>query len=149
MVVADAERPQAIAGIIGGSASAVTERTRDVLLEAATWEPRRVRATARALGLRTEASSRFEKGLSPALSLPAVDRAAALVAELAGGKPASSTDVYPGPLKQPRIEVSAGRIERVLGVTVQPPEAASILEHLHFSVARSDGVLRVTPPDFR
>src|SRR5207249_4452228 len=77
------------------------------------------------------------------------DRAAALVAELAGGKPASSTDVYPGPLKQPRIEVSAGRIERVLGVTVQPPEAASILEHLHFSVARSDSVLRVTPPDFR
>src|SRR5205823_257123 len=51
--------------------------------------------------------------------------------------------------KQPRIEVSAGRIEGVLGVTIQPPEAAKILEHLHFSVARSDGVLRATPPDFR
>ena len=149
MVVADTERARGVAGIIGGEDSAVQQGTTEVFLEAATWEPRSIRRTARALGLRTEASSRFEKGLSPALSLPAVDRAAALVAELAGGKPASSTDVYPGPLKQPRIEVSAGRIERVLGVTVQPPEAASILEHLHFSVARSDSVLRVTPPDFR
>src|SRR5438094_7375120 len=137
MVVADSERAQGVAGIIGGAESAVEQGTAEIFLGAATWEPRSIRRTASRLGLRTEASSRFEKGLSPALSLPAVDRAAALVAELAGGKPASSTDVYPGPLKRPRIEVSAGRIERVLGVTIQPPEAAKILEHLHFSVARS------------
>src|SRR5438094_517372 len=149
MVVADSERAQGVAGIIGGADSAVEQGTTEIFLAEATCAPRSMRRTARALGIRTEASSRFEKGLSPALSLPAVDRAAALVAELAGGKPASSTDVYPGPLKRPRIEVSAGRIERVLGVTIQPPEAAKILEHLHFSVARSDGVLRATPPDFR
>src|SRR5437660_10687239 len=102
MVVADAERPQAIAGIIGGSASAVTERTRDVWLEAATWEPRRVRATARALGLRTEASLRFEKGLSPALSLPSVDRATTLLMELAGDQPSSAADAYPAnPEREP------------------------------------------------
>src|SRR5436305_11722578 len=149
MVVADTERAQGVAGIIGGAESAVQKETTEVFLEAATWEPRSIRRTARALGLRTEASSRFEKGLSPALSLAAVDRAAALVAELGGGKPTRSTDVYPGPLKQPRIEVGVDRIARVLGVTVQPAEAASILERLHFSIARSDGVLRATPPDFR
>src|SRR2546426_2500060 len=149
MVVADPERPQGVAGVIGGAESAVQQRTTEVFLEAATWEPRSIRRTARNLGLRTEASSRFEKGLSPALSLPAVDRATALVAELAGGKPTRSTDVYPGPLKQPKIEVTGERIERVLGVKIQPAEAAGILERLHFSVERSDGSLRARPPDFR
>src|SRR2546425_3963807 len=149
MVVADPERPQGVAGVIGGAESAVQQRTTEVFLEAATWEPRSIRRTARNLGLRTEASSRFEKGLSPALSLPAVDRATALVAELAGGKPTRSTDVYPGPLKQPKIEVTGERVERVLGIKVKPAEAAGILERLHFSVERSDGGLRARPPDFR
>src|SRR2546427_2040770 len=149
MVGADAERAQGVAGIIGGAESAVQLGTTEVFLEAATWEPRSIRRTARTLGLRTEASSRFEKGLSPALSLPAVDRAVALVTELAGGKPTRSTDVYPGPLKQPEIEITGERIERVLGVKIQPAEAAGILERLHFSVERSDGSLRARPPDFR
>src|SRR5437764_14500246 len=112
MVVADTERAQGVAGIIGGAESAVQKETTEVYLEAVTWEPRSIRRTARALGLRTEASSRFEKGLSPALSLAAVDRAAGLVAELGGGKPTRSTDVYPGPLKQPRTVVGVERIAR-------------------------------------
>src|ERR1700736_3948524 len=112
MVVADTERAQAVAGIIGGEESAVQQGTTEVFLEAATWEARSVRRTARVLGLRTEASSRFEKGLSPALSLPAVDRAAALIGELASGVPSRSADVYPVPLKQAAIEVGADRIER-------------------------------------
>src|SRR6266852_5808788 len=99
MVVADTERAQGIAGIIGGAPSAVQQDTTDIFLEAANWEPRSIRRTARMLGLRTEASSRFEKGLSPALSLPAVERAAALVTDLAGGTHTRSTDVYPDPLK--------------------------------------------------
>src|SRR3979411_1902411 len=94
MVVADTERAQGIAGIIGGADSAVQPGTTEIFLEAATWEPRSIRRTARALGLRTEASSRFEKGLSPALSLPAVERAAALVAELAGGTAEQVREVH-------------------------------------------------------
>src|SRR5256714_14349592 len=97
MVVADAERAQGVAGIIGGAESAVQDGTTDVFLEAATWEPRSIRRTSRMLGLRTEASSRFEKGLSPALSLPAVERAAALVAEIAGGNPAAPSQAYLSP----------------------------------------------------
>jgi len=149
MVVADAERAQGVAGIIGGAESAVQQGTTDVFLEAATWEPRSIRRTARLLGLRTEASSRFEKGLSPALSLPAVERAAALVVELAGGTATRSTDVYPGPLKPITIEVSADRIERVLGVSVELGEAANILQRLRFKVENTNRLLRAQPPDFR
>jgi phenylalanyl-tRNA synthetase beta chain len=149
MVVADSERAQGIAGIIGGAESAVHDGTTDVFLEAATWEPRSIRRTSRMLGLRTEASSRFEKGMSPALSLPAVERAAALVAELAGGTATASTDVYPGPLKPITIEVDADRIERVLGVKVGLGEARGILERLRFTVEGADPRLRVQPPEFR
>jgi phenylalanyl-tRNA synthetase beta chain len=149
MVVADAERAQGIAGIIGGAESAVEASTADILLEAATWEPRSIRRSSRRLALRTEASSRFEKGLSPALSLPALERAAALVGELAGGTPTTTTDVYPTPLTPITIEVDADRIDRVLGVKIELGEAAGILERLRFRVTQSDGRLRVQPPEFR
>src|SRR2546428_4409667 len=120
MVVADSERAQGVAGIIGGADSAVDQGAAEVFLEAATSEARSIRRTARMLGLRTEASSRVEKGVSPALSLPAVDRAVALVTELGGGKPTRSTHVYPGPLKQPEIEVTGDGLELLLGVKIQP-----------------------------
>src|ERR1700736_330765 len=149
MVVADTERAQGLAGIIGGAESAVQPGTTEIFLEAATWEPRSIRRTARTLGLRTEASSRFEKGLSPALSLPAVERAAALVAELAGGKATKSSDVYPVPLAPITIEVNADRIERVLGVRVELAEAAGILERLRFKVEKSRDGLRAQPLVFR
>jgi len=87
--------------------------------------------------------------LSPALSLPAVERAAALVAELAGGKATRSSDVYPAPLTPVTIELDADGIERVLGVRVEIAEAASILERLRFTVKRADARLRVIPPEFR
>ena len=149
MVVADTERAQGIAGIIGGAPSAVQQDTTDIFLEDANWEPRSIRRTARMLGLRTEASSRFEKGLSPALSLPAVERAAALVTDLAGGTPTRSTDGYPDPLKPITIEVGADRIERVLGVSVELGEAADILQRLRFKVEKTNRVLRAQPPEFR
>lgn len=149
MVVADTERAQGIAGIIGGAPSAVQPGTTDIFLEAATWEPRSIRRTARMLGLRTEASSRFEKGVSPALSLPAIERAATLVMELAGGTPTKSTDVYPDPLTPVTIEVGAERIERVLGVRIELGEAASILQRLRFKVEKTNLVLNAQPPEFR
>src|SRR5207247_11096400 len=85
LVIADAEKPVAIAGVIGGEDSAVTEATTDILLEAATFSGPSVRQTAREVGLRTEASARFEKGLPAELALAGARRAASLIAELAGG----------------------------------------------------------------
>src|SRR5438445_10812872 len=127
MVVAGAERAQAVAGIIGGQESAVQPGTTEIFLEAATWEPRSVRRTARMHGLRTEASSRFEKGLSPALSLPAVERAAALVAELARGRTTQSTGGYPVPPTAVPIVRDGDRAARGLGVAAVVADAASIL----------------------
>ena len=89
LVIADAKGPVAIAGIIGGEESAVTDATTDILLEAATFSGPSVRQTARELGLRTEASARFEKGLPAELALAGARRAASLIAELAGGQRAS------------------------------------------------------------
>ena len=149
MVVADPAGPQGIAGIIGGAASAVSEATTDVVLEAATWEPRRIRAAARALGLRTEASLRFEKGLSPALAPPAVDRAAALLAEIAGGRVSDAIDLYPDPYRPPAIQLTTQRLDRTLGVEVPAPAARAILEPLEFRVELEGSRLLVTPPEFR
>jgi len=149
MVVADAAGPQGIAGIIGGADSAVSEQTAEVVLEAATWEPRRIRATARALGIRTEASLRFEKGLSPALGPRAVERAATLLTEIAGGRVTEGTDVYPNPVRPAPISLTAERLNRTLGVAVPVQEAQAILQRLDFRVELSADRLSVTPPDFR
>ena len=149
IVVADAERPQALAGVIGGSDSAVEAGTTEIILEAATWEPRRIRASSRRLGLRTEASSRFEKGLSPALSLPAVERATLLLAELAGATEAGQSDLYPDPPAPVVIELTPERIERVLGIEVPITEAATILDRLGFEVRATPEALSATAPAFR
>jgi len=149
LVVADAERAQALAGIIGGTDSAVGSTTSTVLLEAATWEPRRIRATSRELGLRSEASARFEKGLSPALGKPAVDRAATLLAELATGKETEGVDIYPVPFVPPAIAVPMARLDRLLGVTVPKPEAVDILQRLEFTVESTADGLHAIPPAFR
>jgi phenylalanyl-tRNA synthetase beta chain len=149
IVVADGEKAQALAGVIGGSESAVSEGTTEIILEAATWDPRRVRASSHRLGLRTEASSRFEKGLSPALGPPAIERAAALIAQFAGGTAAETSDIYEQPLRPVAIDLPSARIERVLGLEVPIQEAAGILERLAFEVQGSNDGLRATPPEFR
>ncbi len=96
LVIADAERPVALAGIKGGEDSGITESTADVLLEAAYFTPWQVRATSKALGLSTEASYRFERGTDPQIVPAASDRASALIAEIAGGEVfAGLIDVYP------------------------------------------------------
>ncbi|HET7338325.1 MAG TPA: phenylalanine--tRNA ligase subunit beta, partial [Candidatus Dormibacteraeota bacterium] len=96
LVIADARRPVAIAGVIGGEQTSVTTSTTDILLESATFNGPNVRQTSRALGLRTEASARFERNLPPELALAGARRGAALIAEIAGGKVHREwPDVYP------------------------------------------------------
>jgi phenylalanyl-tRNA synthetase beta chain len=151
LVIADAERPVAIAGVIGGEESAVTELTVDVLLEAATFNGQSVRQTARELGLRTEASARFEKGLPAELALAGARRAASLIAELAGGSVHREwADVYPRPQEPVRIRLRPALVDDVLGVHVPLEEAESILKRLNFHVrALEDGEWDVLPPVFR
>lgn len=151
LVIADAERPVAIAGVIGGQETAVTLATTDVLVESATFSGPSVRQTARTVGLRTEASARFEKGLPPELALAGARRAASLVAELAGGSVHREwADVYPRPQEPVRINLRPALIDEVLGVHVPLEEAEAILNRLHFHVrVLGDGRWDVLPPVFR
>jgi phenylalanyl-tRNA synthetase beta chain len=151
LVIADAVRPVAIAGVIGGEETSVTTSTTDVLIESATFNGPNVRQTSRALGLRTEASARFERNLPPELALAGARRGASLIAELAGGTVHRDwADVYPRPQEPVRINLQPGKIDEVLGTHVPLEEAEAILKRLNFHVqVRSDGEWDVLPPVFR
>jgi len=151
LVIADAERPVAIAGVIGGEESAVIAGTTDVLLEAATFNGPSIRQTSRTLGLRTEASARFERGLPPELALAGARRAASLIAELAGGTVHREwPDVYPRPQEPVRINLRPALVDEMLGTHVPLEEAEAILKRLNFHVkVLGDGEWDVLPPVFR
>ena len=150
LVIADKWRPVAIAGVIGGEESAVTEATTDILLESANFNGPSVRQTSRALGLRTEASARFEHNLPPELALAGARRAAGLIAELAGGQVHREwADVYPRPQEPVRVIFHPELIDELLGTHVPLEEAESILKRLNFHVKVGHGDWDVLPPVFR
>ena len=150
LVIADAEKPVALAGIMGGYDSEITETTCDVLLESAYFNPSSVRATAKAFGISTEASYRFERGADPGAVLTALDRAAQLIAELASGTICEGiVDVYPGRQPLAQIQLRPERVNFVLGTTLEAAEMAHILNRLGFDVDTTGEVYQVTVPTFR
>jgi phenylalanyl-tRNA synthetase beta chain len=139
IVVADPSGAVALAGVMGGESTEVSETTREVLVEAANWDPASVLATAHRLGLRSEASARFERGVDPNLSGAAAARAAALIASLGGGHAhRGAVDVYPTPIEQRRIELRLDEVERLLGPGLEAPTVAALLTRLGFEVATQD-----------
>ena len=151
LVIADAEKPVALAGIMGGYDSEITETTADVLLESAYFNPSNVRATAKALGVSTEASYRFERGADPGIVPTALDRAAQLIAELAGGTICKGiVDVYPGQQPLSRIQLRPERVNFILGTALEATEMVQILSHLDFDV-KANGAedYEVIAPTFR
>ena len=150
LVIADAEKPVALAGIMGGYDSEITDATCDVLLESAYFNPSSVRATAKAFGISTEASYRFERGADPGAVLAALDRAAQLIAELAGGTICEGiVDVYPGQQPLTQIQLRPERVNFVLGTTLEAGEMVQILNRLGFDVDATGAVYQVTVPTFR
>ena len=151
LVIADAEKPVALAGIMGGYDSEITETTCDVLLESAYFNPSSVRATAKALGISTEASYRFERGADPGAVLTAMDRAAQFIAEFAGGTICKGVvDVYPGQQPLTQVQLRPERVNFILGTTLEAAEMVQILSDLGFDV-KADGTenYQVTVPPFR
>jgi phenylalanyl-tRNA synthetase beta chain len=141
LIIADAERPVALAGVMGGLDSEVNGSTTTVLLEAANFNNVSIRRTAFRLKLRSEASARFEKGLPPRLAEVAARRAAQLMAEIAGGKVAPGmVDAYPRPQDRMRVAVPAARLRQVLGIDIPPGRVRDVLTALGFEV-------HWTPPD--
>ena len=151
LVIADAEKPVALAGIMGGYDSEITDATCDVLLESAYFNPSSVRATAKALGISTEASYRFERGADPGAVLEALDRATQLIAELAGGTICKGiVDVYPGQQPLTRIQLRPERVNFILGTALEATEMTQILSHLGFEVKASGAEnYEITVPTFR
>jgi len=147
LVIADARRPVAVAGIMGGGETEISATTRRVLLEAASFAPAGVRRTSRRLGLRTEASARFERGVDPEGTARAARRCAQLIAELAGGRVLrGGVDAYPRPASRPTIVLRLPRLRRVLGMTVPAADAEAILTRLGIDLRRDGDIIRATPP---
>ncbi|OAT79389.1 phenylalanine--tRNA ligase subunit beta [Desulfotomaculum copahuensis] len=150
LVIADPGGPVAVAGVMGGLATEVTGKTTSVLLESAYFHPVSVRRTSRALGLRSEASTRFEKGIDPAGCRRAADRAAQLLQQLGAGEICSGViDNYPVSHTPKTIILRPERAGQVLGVAVSREEAAGILSRLDFGVQDAGGDLLVTVPSHR
>lgn len=150
LVICDATKPSCVAGIMGGEESEITEKTHTLMFECAVFDYAQTRLTARALGIRTESSGRFEKGVSPRTAMEAINRACQMINELDAGDVVSGIiDIYPNPLKQQIVEASCERIAKRAGVPIQPEETEKILKELHFGVQRDGDHLTVTVPDYR
>ena len=150
LLIADARRAIALAGVMGGADTEIRETTRDVLVEAAWFDPASVRRTARALGLSTDASQRFERGCDPEAPAAAQECAARLLSELAGGQAAPGTiDVRPAPSVRRVLEVRLTRAARLLGYAPTKDEAMSALAAVGLSPRANGEVVEVTVPSFR
>ena len=135
LVIADGERPQAIGGVMGGADSEVTPQTTLVALESAWFQPASVRRTAKRLGLKTEASTRFERGADINGPLAAIRRVAELVARIEAGEPIGPViDRYPAPRPALRLALRRPQIARLLGADVPPSDVERILTGLGFTL---------------
>ena len=151
LVIADAERPVGLAGVMGGQDSEISSHTRSVLLESAWFDPLSIRRTAKSLAMHTEASHRFERGADIEMAPVALDRTTGLIAELAEGEIlAGVVDVYPHPRSIQYLTLRRAEVLRVLGKEISWEDVERILRSLGFYVERrgTEG-WRVTLPSFR
>lgn len=150
LLIKDGKKGVGIAGVMGGLNSEIQDDTTTILVESANFNGDNVRATSKNLGLRTEASSRFEKGIDPNLCQAAADRVCRLIEILGCGKVASGmVDVYPKTFDAPVIDVRIARVNQVLGTQLPAEEMTRIFESLEMKVERKDSILKVTPPTIR
>ncbi len=151
LVIADAKKPLALAGIMGGGDSGVTEGTQDILLESAFFVPTAIIGKARSYGLHTDASHRFERGVDPDLQVRAMERATALLVDVAGGEPGPVIEsVEPAHLpSRTKISLRRERIGRVLGVSIDDHQVVEILTRLDMGVTEAEEGWQVLPPSSR
>src|SRR5205823_8978366 len=150
LVIADRDRAQAIAGVMGGAASEVSSSTTTVVFESAYFKPSSVRRTSKRLSLKTEASTRFERGADIGAQVTAVQRATALMERLGAGRPAGSiVDVFPRPRPAVALHLRRDRLARLLGAAVPDGDTERILRGLGLGVARAADGWDVVAPTFR
>ncbi|MGI6295946.1 MAG: phenylalanine--tRNA ligase subunit beta [Armatimonadota bacterium] len=150
LVIADADRPVAIAGVMGGLDTEISENTKDILIEAANFAGTSIRRTSKHLGMVTEASYRFERGVDPSVADVAALRAAELMCEIAGGKAAEGVvDVYPTPAEARQVTTRVERANAMLGINLSAESMVDYLNGLHIKTTLNGDILTSTVPTFR
>ncbi|WP_304959642.1 phenylalanine--tRNA ligase subunit beta [uncultured Parabacteroides sp.] len=135
LMICNVEEPMCIAGVFGGLDSGVTEQTKNVFLESATFHPTWIRKTARRFGLNTDASFRYERGLDPNQTVEVMKRAALLIQEVAGGTITGAIqDIYPVPAAPYRVELTYGKVNTLIGKVIPVETVKSILESLEMKI---------------
>ncbi len=145
VVIADAHGPDSIAGVMGGERSGCDDKTRDVLIESALWDPTNIAQTGRRLGIVTDARYRFERGVDPDFCIPGCDLATELVLDICGGEPSRMTVAGDPSTPKRSIDFPYSEVRRLIGVDIPRAEGEAILARLGFGV--EDG--RVSVPSWR
>ena len=151
LMICDGIKPVAIAGVMGGENSEVTDKTTSLLIESAYFDPSSVRKTAKHLSLSSDASYRFERGTDPNGTLKAAIRAANLIVEISGGEIITDfIDVYPNPIEPKTVSVRFSRVNKILGFSISKIEIEKIFTGLEFEILKSDDEeISVSIPTFR
>lgn len=151
LMICDAERPVAIAGVMGGENSEINDATVNVLIESAWFNPSSIRKTAKRLGMSTDASYRFERGADIGIVEYALNRAATMIAEIAGGEVLKGVvDEYPGQREPAQLVLRFAQTNSILGLELSPERQIALLESIGFTVVESDGdSVTVTVPSWR
>lgn len=151
LLICDGKKPVGIAGVMGGLNSEIQTKTTCVLIESAYFNPASIRKTAKTLGLSTDASHRFERGIDPEITRTALDKAAAMMVEMGGGRLAQGViDIRHQLPEPPTLLLSVQETNRLLGMDFSISDIQKLLLSIEFSVSlKSDDLLSVTPPSFR
>ena len=148
-IIADERQVESLAGIMGGNATAVSDDTRTVYVEAAFWWPSAVAGRSRRFNFSTDAGHRFERGVDPQLTVPTIDHITSLILSVCGGQAGPITDQQPCMPKPLSVTLRVDRAQRVIGMPVSQSTCADALRGLGLAVVEGDGVLTVTPPSYR
>ncbi len=151
LMICDAEKPVAVAGVMGGENSEINDTTKNILIESAFFNPSSIRKTSKALGLSTEASYRFERWVDPNGTLFAAERAAQLISELSGGEIASGyLDIYPKKISEREVQLRLDRVKKVLGYDIPADRIIDILKKLGLRIIfESSKLIRFAVPTYR
>lgn len=149
-MIADANKSVAIAGVMGGEQSEVTDETQTILLESAHFNANTTRLTSKALSLRTEASSRFEKGVDPNVAGLAANRACQLIVQLGAGEVLQgSVDVYPEEVRPHKVTIRPEKINNLLGISLDNGEMIDIFKRLELEAKDLKDTIEITVPTYR
>jgi len=148
-VIADAQQVESLAGIMGGDATAVSDDTRNVYVEAAFWWPTAVRGRSRRYNFSTDAGHRFERGVDPALTVEHIERITQLIIEICGGQAGPIDDQTLALPKADPVTLRVARASQVIGMPFTQAQCAEVFSRLGLQFAQTPGVLTVTPPSWR